>query len=144
MAPTPELRQAAAALHSAAVRLIRRVRTGDSAGGLTPPRASALSVLVFGGPLTLGELARAEQVKPPTITRLVAGMQRDGLVRLRSDSADARVKRVEATARGRRLMLEARDRRVERLAAALEALPASRRELVVRATDVLAALARGD
>lgn len=141
MAPFPDARQAAAALHAAAVRLLRRVRAGDDAGGLTGPRASALSVLVFGGPLTLGALADAEQVRPPTVTKLVAGMLRDRLVRLRADPADGRIKRVEATARGRRLLLEARDRRVERLAAALEALPTAQRRLVERATGVLARLA---
>lgn len=140
MTPPSDRRQAAAALHGAAVRLLRLVRAGDAAGGLTAPRASALSVLVFGGPLTLGELAHTEQVRPPTITRLVAGMMRDKLVRVRADATDARIKRVEATARGRRLLLEARDRRVARLAAAMDALPNSQRDLLVRATEVLESL----
>ena len=131
---------AAAALHSAAVRLLRLVRAGDDAGGLTAPRASALSVLVFGGPLTLGALARSEQVRPPTITRLVQGMVRDRLVRLADDPADARITRVEATAKGRRLLLEARDRRVGRLAELLARLPSSQRRLVERATPVLVGL----
>lgn len=146
MAATPSARQAsaAAALHTAAVRLLRLVRAADTAGGLTPPQASALSVLVFGGAMTLGELARAEQVKPPTITRLVREMRRDGLVRLRDDASDGRVKRVEATARGRRLMLEARDRRVAHLAELLASLPSSQRVLLERATAVLSRLvARG-
>jgi DNA-binding MarR family transcriptional regulator len=130
----------AAALHSAAVRLLRLVRAHDDAGGLTAPRASALSVLVFGGPMTLGALARAEQVRPPTITRLVQGMTRDGLVRLSDDGTDARVRRIAATTKGRRLLLQARDRRVGRLAALLAALPAAERRLVVRATGVLAGL----
>lgn len=135
---------AAAALHAAAVRLLRLVRAGDDAGGLTAPRASALSVLVFGGPLTLGALARAEQVRPPTITRLVQGMERDGLVRLVDDPADARIRRVAATAKGRRLLLEARDRRVGRLAELLGALPSSRRRVVERATAVLVEMTSRD
>lgn len=134
---------AATALHSAAVRLLRLVRAGDDAGGLTAPRASALSVLVFGGPLTLGALARVEQVQPPTITRLVQGMRRDGLVRLRPDPSDARVRRIEATAKGRRLLLDARDRRVGRLAELLAALPGPQRRLLERATGVLRDLATG-
>ena len=130
----------AAALHSVAVRLLRLVRAEDDAGGLSGPRASALSVLVFGGPQTLGALARAEQVRPPTITRLVQGMASDGLVRLKDDPADARIRRVEATAKSRRLLLEARDRRVGRLADLLETLPPSARRTVGRATTVLSEL----
>lgn len=138
--PSPRQAAAAAALHSAAVRLLRLVRAGDTAGGLTPPQASALSVLVFGGAMTLGELARAEQVKPPTISRLVKEMEDDGLVRLREDKDDGRVRRVEATARGRRLMLEARDRRVAHLAALMGSLPSPDRVLLERATAVLTRL----
>ncbi len=146
MPPPPRPRQArrdleaAAALHSAAVRLLRPVRAEDDADGLAAPRASAPSVLVSGGPMTLGALARAEQVRPPTITRLVQGMVRDRLVRLADDPADARITRVEATAKGRRLLLEARDRRVGRLAELLARLPSSQRRLVGRATPVLAGL----
>lgn len=127
-------------LHRAAIRLLRRVRQEDAATGLTPPRASALSVLVFGGPLTLGELARAEQVRPPTITRLVQDMERAGLVRLEPDRADRRVRRVHATALGRRLMLEGRDRRVHRIAAAVAALPGPERRLLEQAVAVVAKL----
>jgi hypothetical protein len=59
-------------LHSAAIHLLRRLRREDATSGLSAPRLSALSVIVFGGPLTLGELANAEQVRPPTMTRLVS------------------------------------------------------------------------
>src|SRR5437870_5061511 len=66
-------------LHSAAIHLLRRLRRHDAAMGLSAARASALSVIVFGGPVTIGHLARAEQVSAPTITRLVLAMERDGL-----------------------------------------------------------------
>jgi DNA-binding MarR family transcriptional regulator len=68
-------------LHSAAIHLLRQLRKEDDASGLSAPRLSALSVVVFGGPITLGALARAEQVKPPTMTRLVDALEKDGYVK---------------------------------------------------------------
>src|SRR5580658_5800755 len=80
-------------LHSAAIHLLRRLRKQDIAIGEGPARLSALSVLVFGGPKTLGELAAAEQVKPPTMSRIVAGLARSRLIEITADSRDARRKR---------------------------------------------------
>lgn len=128
---------AADRIHSAAIRLLRRLRTEDDAAGLSAPRMSALSVLVFGGGRTLTELARAEQVRPPTITRLVQQMVREGLVRVVPDREDRRIKRVSATLRGQRLLAEGRKRRVERLARALARRPAKDRELLDRAAGLL-------
>src|SRR5438477_1662657 len=91
-------------LHSSAIRLLRRLRRHDDAMGLTSARASALSIMVFGGPVTIGALARAEQVSAPTVTRLIAGMERDGLVRRDGDDRDARVVWLHPTARGTRLL----------------------------------------
>ena len=110
-------------LHSAAIHLLRRVRTEDDASGLTAPRLSALSVLVFGGPRTLGALAAAEQVRPPTMSAIVAGLVGAGLVAREPDPADRRVVRVRATAEGERLMHEGRRRRTAWLAARLAGLP---------------------
>src|SRR5260370_3291908 len=78
--PPGEPRAAAVAdqLHSAAIHLLRRVRLEDDGMGLTAPLASALSAIVFGGPLPIGALARAEQVRPPTISRVVAQLERRG------------------------------------------------------------------
>ncbi len=109
-------------LHSAAIHLLRAVRRRDPAMGIGPAQASALSVLVFGGPRSLGELAAAEQVKPPTMSRIVAGLERSGLVRRRS-TEDGRRIRLEATAKGLKVMEEGRRRRVETLARAVAALP---------------------
>src|SRR5437764_14845610 len=67
-------------LHSAAIHLLRRLRREDDASGLPAPQLSALSVIVFGGPITLGALASAEQVRPPTITKLIAALEGAGLV----------------------------------------------------------------
>src|SRR5207302_8431945 len=77
-------------LHSAAIHLLRRVRKQDIASGEGPARLSALSVLVFGGPKTLGELAAAEQVKPPTMSRIVTGLARSRLVKVTADPEDGR------------------------------------------------------
>lgn len=119
---TPKAADVATRLHSAAIHLLRRLRTEDAASGLSAPQLSALSVVVFGGPVTLGDLARAEQVRPPTISRLVAGLVRAGLVETVPDPNDRRVQRVKATARGRALLEGGRARRVKRLTRDLERL----------------------
>jgi DNA-binding MarR family transcriptional regulator len=106
-------------LHSAAIHLLRQLRKEDDASGLSAPRLSALSVVVFGGPLTLGELARAEQVKPPTMTRIVTGLEKEGLVKRKGDRGDRRLTRIEATAKGQKVLFAGRARRVEKLAIAV-------------------------
>jgi len=106
-------------LHSAAIHLLRQLRKEDDASGLSAPRLSALSVVVFGGPLTLGELARAEQVKPPTMTRIVTGLEREGLVKRKGDPHDRRLTHIEATSRGHKVLAAGRARRVRKLATAV-------------------------
>jgi DNA-binding MarR family transcriptional regulator len=142
-APAPDADAAALAqrLHASAIHLLRRLRAEDAASGLTAPRLSALSVLVFGGPRSIGELAAAEQVRPPTISRLVRELERDGLVSREGDPLDARVQRVRATRAGEALLLAGRARRVARLAAALAELPASDRRALDRAAPLLERLA---
>jgi DNA-binding MarR family transcriptional regulator len=109
-------------LHSAAIHLLRRVRKQDAATGEGPARLSALSVLVFGGPKTLGELAAAEQVKPPTMSRIVAGLARSHLVEVTADRKDARRLHIRATPKGKRLLQKGRQLRIEYLAVQLEEL----------------------
>jgi DNA-binding MarR family transcriptional regulator len=111
-------------LHSAAIHLLRHLRKEDDASGLSAPRLSALSVVVFGGPVTLGQLARAEQVKPPTMTRIVTGLENDGLVRREGDKRDRRLTRIYATRKGQKVLMAGRARRVELLASAVESLSA--------------------
>ena len=111
---TPEL--AADRLHSAAIHLLRRAQREDAAAGVTAARLSALSVLVFAGARTVGELAEAERVRSPTMTGIVNGLERDGLVRREGDRSDGRRSRVVATAKGRRLLERARARRIAALA----------------------------
>jgi DNA-binding MarR family transcriptional regulator len=116
-------------LHSASIHLLRRVRREDEATGLGPARLSALSVVVFGGPLSLGRLAAAEQVRPPTMSRIVAALEDDGLVRREPDPDDGRGVVVTATEEGTRLLQRARRRRIENLTGLIESL--DRREVAV-------------
>jgi DNA-binding MarR family transcriptional regulator len=110
-------------LHSVAIHLLRRLRIQDLASGVGPAKLSALSVLVFSGrQLSLAELATAEQVKNPTMSRLVADMERDGLVRTQTSRQDARSIQIGPTARGKALLLAGKKRRVDSLAKAISDL----------------------
>ena len=128
-------------LHSAAIHLLRRLRREDDATGLSAPRLSALSVVVFAGPLTIGALAAAEQVRPPTMTRLVAALERGGMVRRRPEPGDARRVLVEATARGRAVLAAGRSRRISLLAGRLAALTPREIETLAAAAALLERLA---
>ena len=108
-----------------------------SEAGVGPARLSALSVLVFGGPQRLTDLARAEQVRPPTMTKVVTGLEAAGLARRTADPDDARAVRVEATARGHRLLVEGRRRRVERLARGLTTLLPEELDVLAHAAAVM-------
>ena len=125
-------------LHSAAIHLLRRVRKQDLATGEGPARLSALSVLVFGGPMTPGQLAKAEQVKPPTMTRIVAGLERSGLAKRIPDPSDARRVRIHATPAGRRLLQRGRKMRIEYLAKQLDGLTGKELAAVNGAVEILA------
>ena len=125
------------AVHSAAIHLLRGVRKEDERTGVGPARLSALSVLVFAGPMRLTELARIEQVKPPTMTKVIAGLEAAGLVRRRPDPGDARAARLEATARGTKLLQAGRRRRVARLGIVLQALGPEELEVLHRAAAII-------
>lgn len=114
-----QVRALADRLHSISIHLLRRVRKEDVSSGEGPARLSALSVLVFAGPKTLGELAAAEQVKPPTMSRIVAGLVRSRLVDITSDPEDARRMRIESTPKGTHLLEAAREKRIASLASQL-------------------------
>jgi DNA-binding MarR family transcriptional regulator len=143
MPPPSATRTTADRLHSAAIRLLRGLRPADQAMGLTGPRASVLSVLVFAGPATLSTLAALEQVRPPTMTRLVAGLERDGLVRRVADPKDRRVRWIHPTPKGRRRLRAGRARRVARLSNALRKLAPGERAALARALPALERLAKG-
>ena len=119
---TPDVLAIADRLHSAAIHLLRRVRKQDVATGQGPARLSALSVLVFGGPKTLGELAAAEQVRPPTMSRIVAGLARSRLVNIIADPRDARRMQIRPTNKGVRLLHKGRQMRIAYLASHLDSL----------------------
>jgi DNA-binding MarR family transcriptional regulator len=124
-------------LHSAAIHLLRRVRREDAGAGLSAPQLSALSVLAFRGSLTLGELAHAEQVRPPTITRIVADLERAGLATRSTRESDRRVTIVSATPKGVRLLEQGRRRRIAALAAEIIALPRADIAQLEGAIDIL-------
>lgn len=105
-------REVADRLHSAAIHLLRRARRTDPLTGASPAQLSALSVLMS-GPKTLGALAAAEQVRAPTMSRLVAEMERAGVARKQTDRSDARVIRVHATPKGLRALQRGRAMRIE-------------------------------
>ena len=127
-------------LHSTAIHLLRRVRKQDIATGEGPARLSALSVLVFGGPKTLGELAAAEQVKPPTMSRIVAGLARSQLIEISYDPQDARRMRIRATAKGVKLLQKGRQMRISYLASHLNELAPEELAKLGEAADILAGL----
>ena len=124
-------------MHSAAIHLLRRVRKQDAASGEGPARLSALSVLVFGGPVTLGDLAAAERVRPPTMTRIVTGLERSGLAQRMADPADSRRVRIRATGKGVRLLTRGRNRRIDYLARHLNVLADEELEALKKAADIL-------
>jgi DNA-binding MarR family transcriptional regulator len=124
-------------LHSAAIHLLRRVRKQDVATGEGPARLSALSVLVFGGAKTLGGLAAAEQVKPPTMSRIVAGLARSRLVEITADPQDARRMHIRATAKGVRLLQKGRQLRIAYLAAHLDTLAPAELAQLGQAVEIL-------
>ena len=136
-ASQPELYDVAQRLHSAAIHLLRSVRRVDEEAGLSAARLSALSVLVFGGPTTLGQLARAEQVSAPTMSKLVSGLERDGLAAREAHERDGRVVVVRATAKGRRVLERGRDRRVVELSRMLEGLPSERLAVLASAASTI-------
>ncbi len=129
-------------LHSAAIHLLRRLRVQDEALGISAPRLSALSVLVFAGPKRIGELARIEQVEPPTMTRLVDGLVRDGLAVRETDPDDARAVRVRATATGGRTLRRGRARRVETLRTTLAGLSPAELAALGEGVEVLERILR--
>lgn len=126
----------ASRFNSIAIHLVRRLRKADQALGIGPARGSALSVLVFSGPHTIGELALREQVTPPTMTRIVTGLESEGLAERQPDPHDGRLVRVVATEKGCELIERGRALRVERLTAELHALSARDRATLERAAAI--------
>jgi DNA-binding MarR family transcriptional regulator len=124
----PDAESLAEQLHSTAIRLLRSVRRVDESSGLTAPRLSALSVIVFNGPITLGRLAEAEQVRPPTMTRIVNLLEQKALVVKAQDPADGRVIQIAATTSGKKVLIRGRARRVQFLTQQIRRLQKSKQQ----------------
>jgi DNA-binding MarR family transcriptional regulator len=125
-------------LNSVSIHLVRRARIADESLGVPPGQLSALSVLVFGGDRTIAQLAEAEQVTSPTMTRIVDGLERAKLAQRHPHPDDRRATLVRASKRGRRVMERGRQQRVELLSDLLAQLDGDDLRAVARATEVLA------
>lgn len=130
-------------LHSAAIHLLRRVRQSDVLTGISPARLSALSVVGFGGPCTISDLANAEQVSLPSISRIVAALEQEGLVRREGDERDGRLVRIAATEKGLRILQEGRARRTGQLNDLLKQMTTAELEATAQAVAALERLLSG-
>lgn len=130
-------------LNSAAIHLLRQVRVQDSATGIAPARLSALSVLVFGGAMSLNNLAKAEQVRPPTMSRIVDALESAGLVRRTVNQQDRRAVVLEATEKGAAILWQGRKRRVKFLAKHLSRLSEQERKQIDGAIKAIQKAMRG-
>jgi DNA-binding MarR family transcriptional regulator len=130
MAKLNKVEELADHLHSTAIHLLRQVRVQDAAIGLAPARLSALSVLVFGGAMSLNELAKAEQVRPPTMSRIVDALESAGLIRRTVNQQDRRAVVLEATEKGTAILWQGRKRRVKFLARHLSRLSEQERRQI--------------
>ena len=136
--------EVAEAIHGVSIRVLRIVRAADTKAGIGPAQLSALSVLVFAGPKTIGELAAAEQVKAPTMSRIVQALVGQGLAERASSTRDRRSVQIAATPKGRKLLLAGRARRVHLLADRLSALAEDDLRLLLQAARLLAGCCRHD
>lgn len=133
-------RRLADALVMVAVRLPRVLRALDEAPRLSSSEASTLAVLVHGGAMNIGTLAQHEGVRPPSMTRTVTRLEEKRLVRRSPDPFDGRGWVIEASARGRRLLLEGHARKLKPLVDWLRDLDDARKQQLVDALPVLQAL----
>jgi DNA-binding MarR family transcriptional regulator len=138
----PDPQKVADNLHSAAIHLLRAFKARDKASGVNPAQLSALSVLYFMGPLTITKLARAEGVRPPTVSRLVKDMERLGLVMREKAENDARSTHVSMTPKGTALFERARVTRLMALTKALNNLSKDNLETLEKAANLMENAAR--
>ena len=118
------------------MRVARRLRQ-QAPEGATPSQLSALSTLFVRGPLTLGELAEAERVRPPTMTRIVASLEEATLVERERDENDRRCARVVLTKLGRTFVERSRTRKTAYLVGRLKKLSEEEVDALERATEIL-------
>ncbi len=132
--------ESAARLRLSATRLARRLRQ-EADAGLTPSQLSALAVIEYRGPLTLGALAERERVAPPSITKIVTNLEEQGLVVRIGDPDDRRITRVATSEAGAALVAESRRRKTAWLAGRVGQLDADQQRRLADALDVLDLLA---
>jgi DNA-binding MarR family transcriptional regulator len=137
MSKLTKIEELADRLHSTAIHLLRQVRVQDAASGLAPARLSALSVLVFGGAMSLNDLARAEQVRPPTMSRIVDALESANLIRRTVNQQDRRAVVLEATEKGTAILWQGRKRRIKFLAKHLSRLSEQERKQIEAAIKAI-------
>jgi DNA-binding MarR family transcriptional regulator len=126
----------AARLRLGVTRLARRLRQ-EAEAGVSPSMLSALSSAERRGSLTMRDLCHAEQVQPPTMTRIVAALVEAGLVVREPDPIDGRVAWVKVTPDGRRLLERSRRRKEAYLAKALRSLEPEELRTLEAAAEIL-------
>jgi DNA-binding MarR family transcriptional regulator len=134
--------QMAAQLHSVSMRMLRVLRREDEEAGMSASRLSALSVIVFAGPISLADLSEAEHVRAPTMSRIVENLVQDGLVTREADLKDRRMVSIAATPAGRALLDEGRARRVQAISGRLGKLADSERRALYRGIELMERITR--
>jgi len=137
-----EIRDISARLHASAIRLLRTLRRDDDGSGLSAPRLSALSSIVQSGPMSLAELAAAEQVKPPTMSRIVDALVERGLISRETKPGDRRSVRIIATREGVQSLQAGREQGVGALVTRLATLADSERRALARGVEILERIVR--
>lgn len=123
-------------LRLAIMRLARRLRQ-QIEGPVSPSQISALHTIEKLQPVTLGELAAAEMVQPPTITRIVASLDENGYVVREVDETDRRVSRLRLTPSARKLIDQGRTRRTQFLVARMRGFSDEEMETLERALPLI-------
>lgn len=136
------LGEMAARLHSSSVRLLRVARREERGEAIGGPRLSALTLVATAGPVSLAELAAAEQVRPPTMTRIVDSLVADGLALRETAPKDRRAVRISATEAGRRLIDSGQASRAGAVAARLAQLADSERRALYRGVELIERMLR--
>jgi DNA-binding MarR family transcriptional regulator len=132
-----QLHAMASGLQAAAARMLRMARRDPGADPVSPPRLAVLSILRLRGPMSLTDLAAAQEVKAPTMSRIVEGLVKDGLATREADPANRRKVRIAATEEGRRRFEAGRDGQVRALRERLRRLADSEQRALARGVEVL-------
>ena len=143
MPASPSQTALASSLRLAVMRLARRMRSERADTSLTLTQLATLATLERRGPLTPRELAAAERVQPPSMTRIAASLEAAGLVTRTDHPTDGRQVLLAVAPTGVALLREDRRRREAWLAQQLRQLEPEELDVLRRATAVLDRLAAG-